>query len=132
MRRSFISKIFSELGGKATEAASEIPLGQEGFAKYTIPTKPDKSSKTAKGAAAGGAAAGDEDGEHRDVYDIADKILSQIKCGKSDLHLGTFAHLLSDDRSQPDLRGGCAHGLHEEDRRLLCLLLMLENAPRPC
>ena len=61
-------------GGKATEAASEIPLGQEGFAKYTIPTKPDKSSKTAKGAAAGGAAAGDEDGEHRDVYDIADKI----------------------------------------------------------
>ena len=77
---NFISKIFSELGGKATEAASEIPLGQEGFAKYTIPTKPDKSSKTAKGAAAGGAAAGDEDGEHRDVYDIADKILSQIKC----------------------------------------------------
>ena len=71
---NFISKIFSELGGKATEAASEIPLGQEGFAKYTIPTKPDKSSKTAKGAAAGGAAAGDEDGEHRDVYDIADKI----------------------------------------------------------
>ena len=29
--------------------------------------------------AAGGAAAGDEDGEHRDVYYIADKILSQIK-----------------------------------------------------
>ena len=54
---NFISKIFSELGGKATEAASEIPLGQEGFAKYTIPTKPDKSSKTAKGAAAGTARA---------------------------------------------------------------------------
>lgn len=81
---NFISKIFSELGGKATEAVSEIPLGQEGFAKYTIPTKPQKSSKVAKGAAngaaAGGVAAGDEDGEHRDVYDIADKILSQIKC----------------------------------------------------
>ena len=81
---NFISKIFSDLGSKATAVPSEIPLGQEGFAKYTTPTKPDKSSKAQKGAANsaanGAGAAGAADGEHRDVYDIADKILSQIKC----------------------------------------------------
>ena len=77
---NFLSNILNELGSKASAVPSEIPLGQEGFAKYTTPTKKDKSSNGGAKGAANGAAAGAANGEHRDVYDIADSILERLKC----------------------------------------------------
>ena len=77
---NFLSNILNELGSKASAVPSEIPLGQEGFAKYTTPTKKDKSSNGGAKGAANGAAAGAANGEHRDVYDIADSILEWLKC----------------------------------------------------